>query len=131
MDYEFEASTIEALAEIVKNNHISNGRKPVHWCIKCKSSLSDAEIEYREKISNAIDVLYTVENTSFISNLLKREIKQSIHFIIWTTTTWTLPASQAVCINPNISYVLIKTIHGKLEKILIFAKDLLPNLLNK
>ena len=131
MDFKFESKIVKSLAEIIKNKHITNGHKPVHWCIKCKSSLSEAEIEYQGKVSNAIDITYEINNNRKINHLTKKNIKAKIFFAVWTTTPWTLPSSQAVCLNPKIEYILIKVRKKNDKKFLIFAKALMDKIIKK
>lgn len=112
MDFTYEADIIRSLAKIVENGHFTQGYKPVHWCIDCRSALAEAEVEYADKASPSIDVLFKVVD---IPELLKRvEMVSSrgnsdITVVIWTTTPWTLPANQAVAIHPDLDYVLVET----------------------
>lgn len=108
MDFQYEANIIRALACIVENGHLVQGRKPVHWCTECGSALAEAEVEYKDKESPAIDVLFRAVN---VEDVLQRfgldlQLKQ-IAIPIWTTTPWTLPANQAVAVNPSHPYQLI------------------------
>jgi isoleucyl-tRNA synthetase len=100
MDFKHEADILRALAEIIKNNYVVRGYKPVHWCIACGSALAEAEVEYQDKISPAIDVKFTVVDPT------KFKVK-SLSIPIWTTTPWTLPANEAVCVHPKLKYVLV------------------------
>ena len=124
MDKIFEASAVRSLAAIIANNHIYFGSKPVHWCIESESALAEAEVEYQDIVSDAVDVLFKLSQQE---NFLKKfEIKTSndIFFIIWTTTPWTLPANQAIAVGSEIEYVLADV--G--DKYIIVAKDLLEAL---
>lgn len=113
MDHKFEADIIRSLAKIFQNGYIQKGYKPVYWCLDCASALAEAEVEYKDKTSPAIDVRFKVldtkdflnriENLSSKNNLEKIEIS----IPIWTTTPWTLPANQAVALNPYIEYALV------------------------
>ena len=77
------------------------GYKPVHWCIACGSALAEAEVEYKDKTSPAIDVRFRVVNPE------KFESK-NLSIPIWTTTPWTLPANEAVCIASKIKICVSK-----------------------
>jgi len=108
-DYTFESNVIDTLSNILSKNHIQKGSKPVHWCTACKSALAEAEVEYDDYASKAIDVCFPVidiENFSSSLNLSKPIKNASV--LIWTTTPWTLPANEAVCLHPNIDYSLIE-----------------------
>ncbi len=124
MDFKFEANIIRALGKILQKGHLQQGFKPVHWCVNCRSALAEAEVEYRDKTSLAIDVRFPVVDSAEIwqrLNLTPRTIPISIP--IWTTTPWSLPANQAVALNATVEYVLLQT---KREG-LILAKELLEN----
>lgn len=112
MNFNFEANIIRALAKIIDREHLYQGRKPVHWCIECSSALAEAEVEYENKTSLAIDVRFVaVDPATFISRCTRvanDEGKGPIVVPIWTTTPWTLPANQAVALNPLLDYVLIQ-----------------------
>lgn len=129
MDFIFEANTIRALAKIIANGHLMPGFKPVHWCVDCGSALAEAEVEYLPKTSPAIDVRFKVVNEKEF--LLRLNIKNSgegaISIPIWTTTPWTLPANEAVALNPDATYALIQT---DKERLLI-AADLLKTTLER
>lgn len=125
MDYSFEANIIRSLAKVIKNGFLLKGAKPVHWCLDCSSALAEAEVEYKDKTSPAIDVRFTViDEAEFLSRFSKQPRGNGpISIPIWTTTPWTLPANQAVALNPTIDYVVIDC-DGK-ER-LVVAESLLP-----
>lgn len=108
MDFRYEANIVRALGLMIKNGHLQQGFKPVHWCIDCSSALAEAEVDYEEKTSPSIDVAFgAVTPSDFINRFeLKAEIKPVI-LPIWTTTPWTLPANEAVCLHPEIEYSLV------------------------
>ncbi|MDX1733388.1 MAG: isoleucine--tRNA ligase [Halioglobus sp.] len=108
MDFRFEADIVRALGRIVDNGHLHKGFKPVHWCMDCGSALAEAEVEYQDKTSPAIDVAYSaVEPAAFIS-ACDANWSGAVSVPIWTTTPWTLPASMAVCLHPELDYVLLQ-----------------------
>ena len=121
MDYKTEADIMRALGEIYKNGYLYQGSKPVHWCVDCGSALAEAEVEYEDKNSPAIDVGFRVlaDEKAKISKIFnapeldaKRFGSENIFAVIWTTTPWTLPANQAVCVHPNLEYGLYRTDRG-------------------
>ena len=120
-DYTYEANIVRSLGKIIKNGHIDKGYKPVHWCYDCGSSLAEAEVEYKDKTSDAIDVVFNVIDNDFF------QLQKPVAFIIWTTTPWTIPANEAVSIHPEINYTLIE----KDEKYYVVAQDLVVELCTK
>jgi len=122
MDFKFEANIIRALGTVISQGHLQQGFKPVHWCVNCGSALAEAEVEYADKVSLALDVRFRVINeTDFLDRLPVAAGHGPIIIPIWTTTPWSLPANEAVALNPTIEYVLIQT---KTER-LLFAEPLL------
>lgn len=130
MDFKYEANIIRSLAKMIANNHLQKGYKPVHWCLDCASALAEAEVEYAEKTSPSIDVRFAVvDNTDFWSRFQHvHKGMGPISVPIWTTTPWTLPANEAVALNPALQYALISA-PGP-EQFLI-AEDLLPAVLQR
>ncbi|MDQ7073353.1 MAG: class I tRNA ligase family protein [Gammaproteobacteria bacterium] len=114
MDFSFEADIIRTLNEIVKQGHLHKGVKPVHWCVDCGSALAEAEVEYEDKTSPAIDVRFTVVDNSAFEAATKSSGTGKISVPIWTTTPWTLPANQAVSLNPAYDYVVVQTADERL-----------------
>ena len=110
MDFPFEANILRALAKIIERGHLHQGSKPVYWCVDCGSALAEAEVEYEDKTSPAIDVRFSVvDEAAFLKRwTLTRQGQGSVSVIIWTTTPWTLPANQAVALHPEFEYVLIQ-----------------------
>ncbi|HTE43139.1 MAG TPA: isoleucine--tRNA ligase, partial [Steroidobacteraceae bacterium] len=106
----FEAEQLRAVAQIIRNGHVYRGSKPVHWCLDCRSALAEAEVEYEDKTSPAIDVRFTVvDPTDLAKRFGVTSIATPAHSVIWTTTPWTLPANQAVALNAEFQYALIDT----------------------
>jgi isoleucyl-tRNA synthetase len=111
----FEAEQLRCLARIVDNGHVVRGFKPVHWCLDCGSSLAEAEVEYEDKQSPAIDVKFAAADSADILRRFDAPSPQpsptrgegAISFMIWTTTPWTLPANQAIAVHPDLDYVLV------------------------
>ncbi|WP_052385910.1 isoleucine--tRNA ligase [Arenimonas malthae] len=109
MDFAFEADMLRALARIIENGHLSRGVKPVHWCFDCGSALAEAEIEYADKVSPQIDVAYDAFEPAALAAKFGVQAGDAIVAVpIWTTTPWTLPASLAVTLGPEVDYVLVE-----------------------
>jgi isoleucyl-tRNA synthetase len=122
MDFKTEADIIRALGKIYENGYLYQGRKPVNWCLDCQSALAEAEVEYEDKVSPAIDVGFEVKDKAALGKAFGVSLPNDakVYAVIWTTTPWTLPANQAVCVHPDLEYDLIKTSKGYL----ILAFDL-------
>lgn len=110
MDYGFEADIIRTLGKVVENGHLHKGAKPVHWCMDCASALAEAEVEYQDKNSHAIDVGFEVAQNDELAQRLAISLPPDlpVYVVIWTTTPWTLPANQAVALHPEFEYSLIR-----------------------
>ena len=110
LDFRFEADEIRALAKVVENGHLLRGVKPVYWCFDCGSALAEAEIEYQDKASPAVDVAYNARNPQAVSRAFGSELPEDVEVAvpIWTTTPWTLPASLAISLGPELEYVLVE-----------------------
>jgi len=128
-DFKYEADMIRALGKIVENGHVEKGVKPVNWCFDCGSALAEAEIEYQDKTSPAIDVAYAAVDADKIASAFGVDnIEQSIAIPIWTTTPWTLPASMAVSLNAELEYSLVQ---GHKDYVLVIATALINDVCAK
>ncbi|HEX4050315.1 MAG TPA: isoleucine--tRNA ligase [Steroidobacteraceae bacterium] len=110
MDPRYEAQQIRALGQIIRNGHLYRGAKPVHWCLDCRSALAEAEVEYEDHVSPAIDVAFAVhERAEFArrTDLPLEQLGSRVALVIWTTTPWTLPANEAVALREDFDYVAI------------------------
>lgn len=146
MDFTFEANIVRSLAKIIQNGHVQKGAKPVHWCLDCSSALAEAEVEYQDKTSVAIDVRFKVVDTDRFFDLFSPSLQvrqpgnetaelpswivkvKAVSIPIWTTTPWTLPANRAVALNPNHDYVLIEC-DGK--ECLLIAESLIEQTMQR
>ena len=108
MDFRFEANIVRALSRIVDNGHLHKGFKPVHWCTDCGSALAEAEVEYKDKQSPAIDVAFAAVDPQAFNAACDADYPGEIAIPIWTTTPWTLPANMAVSLHPQLDYVLVE-----------------------
>ena len=112
MNFTTEANIVRALAKIHENGHVTRGMKPVNWCLDCTSALAEAEVEYQDKVSDAIYVSFNILGTDKVAALA--DIKDNIAAVIWTTTPWTLPANQAISVHPEHDYSVVATEKGNL-----------------
>ncbi|MGC2167116.1 MAG: isoleucine--tRNA ligase [Gallionella sp.] len=122
MEYKNEADIMRALGKIFQSGYLYQGYKPVNWCLDCQSALAEAEVEYEDKVSSAIDVGFEVKDKHTLGKIFGVSLPAdaNVYAVIWTTTPWTLPANQAVCVHPELEYDLIRTEKGYL----IVAYDL-------
>jgi isoleucyl-tRNA synthetase len=127
MDFRYEADMIRALAKIHANGHVMRGFKPVYWCFDCGSALAEAEIEYQDKQSPAIDVAYDAIDPKALAAKFGVKIRGDdiVAVPIWTTTPWTLPASVAVTLGPEFEYVLVEGPRRDGKRVLLVLAELL------
>ena len=115
---------------MLADGYLYQGLKPVNWCLDCRSALAEAEVEYEDKHSPAIDVAFEV-HPNHAANVAKAfgldHLDGPAFAVIWTTTPWTLPANEAVSVHPNVEYALIGTAHGNL----ILSADLAGSALQR
>ncbi|ODV00438.1 MAG: isoleucine--tRNA ligase [Thiobacillus sp. SCN 63-57] len=115
MDFQFEAEQLRVLGQIQQAGYLYQGAKPVHWCVDCGSALAEAEVEYEDKTSPAIDVGFAVADHADLARRFDiAAIDGPVQIVIWTTTPWTLPANQAVALHPDFQYALVRTAKGLL-----------------
>jgi isoleucyl-tRNA synthetase len=131
----YEAQQLRAFGRIIENGHLYKGVKPVHWCVDCRSALAEAEVEYEEKTSPAIDVAFRVVDNADLARRAGLDPaalgEASVDVVIWTTTPWTLPANQAVAVHPEFRYVLLAAESGAGRRWLILAEDLVAACLKR
>ena len=126
MNFANEANEIRALAEMVKAGYVFKGLKPVNWCFDCASALAEAEVEYADKKSPAIDVAFPVDESARLAQAFGlAALDKPAAAVIWTTTPWTIPANQALNIHPEYEYALVDS--G--ERLLVLAMDLVESCL--
>ncbi len=133
MDFAFEADIIRALGRIIERGHLHKGYKPVHWCSDCGSALAEAEVEYAERTSPAIDVRFEVLDEEALlarcHHVPGHEGSGPLSVVIWTTTPWTLPANQAVALNPEFDYVVVQCTTERGPERLLLADALLKDVM--
>ena len=115
MDHANEAGEIRVLKRMVERGFVYRGQKPVYWCFDCGSSLAEFEIEYADKKSTAVDVAFLcAEPDKLAAAFGLAALQHDAYAVIWTTTPWTLPANQALNLNPALDYALVATPRGLL-----------------
>ncbi|WP_371186368.1 isoleucine--tRNA ligase [Thalassotalea maritima] len=133
MDFDTEANIIRALGKITENGHLHQGFKPVHWCTDCGSALAEAEVEYKDKVSPAIDVKFNVDDS--VADLFDHPEghggEGQIGIVIWTTTPWTLPANRAVSVHPELQYSLVQAYTEQGPVRFILATDLVKDCMDR
>lgn len=108
MNFDFEANIVRTLGRLINRGHLHKGFKPVHWCLDCGSALAEAEVEYADKLSPAIDVAFAAVDAKAVNTAFGIDDDSPVSLAIWTTTPWTLPANQAVSLHPAFDYVLLE-----------------------
>jgi isoleucyl-tRNA synthetase len=124
MSYGNEADEIRALGQLLEKGYLYRGLKPVNWCFDCQSALAEAEVEYEDREDIAVDVGFALDDSDrgklAAAFGLDTLLNGPVMAVIWTTTPWTIPANQALNVNPEILYSLVETGLGAL----ILASDL-------
>lgn len=125
LTHDFEAKQIEIFGEMAKKGYIYKGLKPVYWCPHDETALAEAEIEYQDEPCSSIYVKFAVTDDK---GVIEKAIgtKENVYFIIWTTTTWTLPGNLAISVNPFFEYDLVKVPNGE---IYVLAKELVNSVM--
>ncbi|VTU35895.1 Isoleucine--tRNA ligase [Variovorax sp. PBL-H6] len=138
MDFANEAGELRAFKRVIERGFVYRGLKPVYWCFDCGSSLAEFEIEYADKKSNTVDVAFKAHEPAKVLEAFglpssrtapgaRGSEGKDIFAVIWTTTAWTLPANQALNLNPELDYALVDTERG----LLILAASLVEMCMNR
>ncbi len=128
MDFETEANEIRAFKRVMERGFVYRGLKPVYWCFDCGSSLAEFEIEYADKKSQTLDVAFLCAEPEKLSTAFGgAKIDKEAFIVIWTTTAWTIPANQALNLNPDLAYALVDTERG----LLVLAESLVDTCLER
>jgi len=123
IDFDYEAAEIRELGKFMASGSLYRKKKPVYWCASCVTALAEAEVEYDDHTTPSVYVKFRVKDAQ---GKLPEQNEAGTHFVIWTTTPWTLPANQAIALHPAMSYRRVRTPAG----ILIAAADLIPSLMD-
>ena len=107
LTHDFEQEQIKVFSEMAQKGYIYKGLKPVYWCPDCNTALAEAEIEYADDDCYSIYVKFAVKDDKGILKAAGADLSKT-YFVIWTTTTWTLPGNLAICLGPRFDYALIK-----------------------
>lgn len=124
MNFDTEANIVRALGEIIKQGHLVKGYKPVYWSVVGQSAMAEAEVEYQDITSTAIDVRFPLVDQSQVAALFGSDAGEGkASVVIWTTTPWTIPADQAVSVNGELEYALVQTeINQGAERVIVAAE---------
>lgn len=125
LTHDYEAAQIRVFGEMAKKGYIYKGQKPVYWCPHDETALAEAEIEYQDEPCNSIYVKFAVTDDRGVFSGVAGN--QPVYFVIWTTTTWTLPGNLAISVNPLFEYDLVQTPNGE---IYVLAKELAKSVMD-
>ncbi|WP_367065794.1 isoleucine--tRNA ligase [Oryzisolibacter sp. LB2S] len=128
MNFASEAGQLRALKKVMERGFVYRGLKPVYWCFDCASSLAEFEIEYADKKSQTLDVMFPAADPARLAAAFGLpSLAKPAFAVIWTTTAWTIPANQALNVNPELEYSLVDTERG----LLIVASALVDKCLER
>ncbi len=126
MDFASEAGIVRALARVIANGHVYRGTKPVYWSVGAHSALAEAEVEYQDKTSLAVDVRFSPRDPRALLEPfgVSADAEAPVSVVIWTTTPWTLPGNLAVAVHPELDYALVACDVGAGPERLVLAADM-------
>ena len=127
LTHDFEAVQIEIFGEMAKRGYIYKGQKPVYWCPKDETALAEAEIEYKDVPCKSIFVKFAVKDDKGAIQKVLGTV-DNVYFVIWTTTTWTIPGNLAISLNPSFEYDFVKVPNGE---VYVLAKELVSSVMAK
>jgi len=135
MGFVTEANIVRALGKIIENGHLVKGYKPVYWSVVGASALAEAEVEYQDKVSFAIDVRFPAVDREAMAQAFHfdalTEMSETLSVVIWTTTPWTLPSNQAVCLHAELAYALVKCDLGQGLELIVIAKSMVDGVMQR
>ena len=133
MQARYEAEQLRAFAHIIANGHVYKGFKPVYWCLDCRSSLAEAEVEYEERTDPSIDVRFAATDLAAWEQRLglSAETFSPLFAVIWTTTPWTLPANRGIAVHPQFDYSVVEHGEGQKKECLLLATDLVESVMRR
>lgn len=132
MNFDTEANIVRSLAKVIDNGHLHKGVKPVHWCTDCGSALAEAEVEYEDKTSPAIDVAFlALDKAAVLAKFGVEQCDADVATVIWTTTPWTLPANRGLSMAGDIDYDLVEFTKEDKQLAIIVAQELVESCLER
>ncbi len=132
MNFRTEADIVRALGKIAANGHLVKGYKPVYWSVVGASALAEAEVEYQDKQSFAIDVRFAAADASAMLAAFDAESTgEALSVVIWTTTPWTLPSNQAVALHAELDYALVRCDLGNGSELVVLASEMVDNIMQR
>ncbi len=135
MKYSNEADIVRALGKIIAKGHLVKGYKPVYWSVVGASALAEAEVEYQDKESYAIDVRFSVvDKAAFLAKFPGDKLNEApdpFSVVIWTTTPWTLPSNQAVCLHAELEYALVRCDLGTGAETIVLAEPMVEQIMQR
>jgi len=129
VDPRYEAGVVDVFAELVERGYVYRARRPIHWCIECRTALAEAELEYADATSPSVYVRFALTDT--LSDLVPAVGDDPVDLLIWTTTPWTLPANLAVAVHPDFDYSVVRVQHGDASRVFVLADALVETVLGK
>jgi len=132
MNYEYQATIVREFGKFLLNGSVYKGKKPVHWCVTCKTALAEAEVKYEDHRSPSIYVKFRLVSPpqgkeNLMDELFPSLKEKPVYVVIWTTTPWTIPANLAIALHPEYIYVAVEV--G--EEIYVLAEALLEEVMRK
>jgi len=131
MGFQNEADIVRALGKIIEQGHIYEGVKPVHWSWGAHSAVAEAEIEYEEKESTAIDVRFAPRDKDTLLQIFAANSTLPVSVVIWTTTPWTIPGNLAVAVHPELDYALVQCDCGAGDELLVLADTMVDAVMQR
>lgn len=132
MNFETEADIVRSLGKIASNGHLVKGYKPVYWSVVGASALAEAEVEYQDKQSFAIDVRFAAVNREDFTDAFSwTDTGEPLSVVIWTTTPWTLPSNQAVSLNSEFDYAMVRCDVGQGPEVLVLAAEMVEGIMTR
>src|SRR3954449_6385699 len=106
MDFKYQAAIVRALGRFVEQGLVYKGKKPVHWCIHCRTALAEAEVEYEDHVSPSIYVEFPLapDSAAELASRVPALAGRDVSVLIWTTTPWTIPSNLAIAFHPQFDY---------------------------
>ncbi|MEA5444749.1 isoleucine--tRNA ligase [Gammaproteobacteria bacterium AB-CW1] len=134
MNPQYEADQLRAFGKMIERGHLYKGYKPVHWCMDCRSAMAEAEVEYQEHTSPAVDVRFPVTDKAELAKrfgLAAEAVDAPAFLPIWTTTPWTIPANRAVALSPKLEYGLYAATGPNGREITVLPVEMVDTVLER